>query len=223
MKAKKIISLALCAVMLVALSVAGTLAYLTDSEAVTNTFTVGKVYISLHETNLSPSASDDANTEEGNSYHLLPGMTYTKDPTVTVLDESEECYVRMLVTVSNMTALKEAIPQADFPTFYADNGLFLLQKLTADESGALTWNPAWECVGYEDGTYEFRYNTTVNGKAGDNELPALFTDITVPGEVDETQMPHLDGLTINVVAHAIQAAGFADADAAWAAFGIQNP
>ena len=48
MKTKALLVLA-CAVMLVAASVFGTLTYLTDNDAVTNTFTVGKVNITLDE------------------------------------------------------------------------------------------------------------------------------------------------------------------------------
>ena len=42
-KAKKVLVLLLCAVLLISASVAGTLAFLTSKATVTNTFTVGKV------------------------------------------------------------------------------------------------------------------------------------------------------------------------------------
>ena len=47
--AKKAIIAALCAVMLVVGSVAGTMAYLTSTDEVVNTFTVGNVQIKLDE------------------------------------------------------------------------------------------------------------------------------------------------------------------------------
>lgn len=52
MKAKtktKALLMSLCAVLLVAASVLGTMAYLTDSKDVKNTFTVGNVTIKLDE------------------------------------------------------------------------------------------------------------------------------------------------------------------------------
>lgn len=52
MKAKtktKALLMSLCAVLLVAASVLGTMAYLTDSKDVKNTFTVGNVAIKLDE------------------------------------------------------------------------------------------------------------------------------------------------------------------------------
>ena len=48
-KAKKALALVLCAVLLVAGSVMGTMAYLTSKDEVVNTFTVGKVGITLDE------------------------------------------------------------------------------------------------------------------------------------------------------------------------------
>ena len=58
-------------------------------------------------------------------------------------------------------------------------------------------------------------------KRGDEELEALFTEIKVPSNLTNEQLATLEGLEINVVAHAIQADGFADANAAWAAFEAQ--
>ena len=52
MKARsKALLLTLCAVLLVAASVLGTAAYLTSTESVTNTFSVGQVKITMDEAN----------------------------------------------------------------------------------------------------------------------------------------------------------------------------
>jgi len=93
--AKKVLLLVLCAVLLVGASVMGTLAYLTSQDDVVNTFTVGKVEIKLDE---APVDDDGKKTEgarvQSNEYHLQPGLTYDKDPMVTVIKNSEDCYVR---------------------------------------------------------------------------------------------------------------------------------
>ena len=91
--------LTLCsALLLVSLSVGATLAYLTSTDAVVNTFTVGQVKITLDE------APVDANGQEttgdrvkANDYHLLPGHEYDKDPTVHVEANSEDCFVYIRV------------------------------------------------------------------------------------------------------------------------------
>ena len=205
---RKALLLTLCAVLLVVAAAVGTLAYFTDSEKAVNTFTVGKVGIDLNETDVD----GDRNTK-ANAYHLLPGHTYVKDPTVTVEKGSDPAYIRMLVTPSNMGALKTA-----FPKFIAQDGVFLLQNLVEG------WNPAvWEFAGYKDGVYEFRYHKTVSAPDKDVALEPLFEAVVVPGEIGNDELANLKGIQINVVAHAIQAAGFADADAAWAAFDSQHP
>lgn len=94
-KAKKIVALLLCAVLLVGATIAGTVAYLTDTDnVVTNTFTVGKVVITMDEVPVDAygvPTTGDRRTE--NSYKLVPGHTYTKDPTIHVAAESEPCYL----------------------------------------------------------------------------------------------------------------------------------
>ena len=50
----KVLVAALCAVLLVVGSVMGTLAYLTDRQAVVNTFTVGNVDITVDEAPVTP-------------------------------------------------------------------------------------------------------------------------------------------------------------------------
>lgn len=95
-KAKKVLLLVLCAALLVGASVAGTVAYLTDTDnVVNNTFTVGKVVITLDEVKVDaygvPVA--DADRVTANKYKLIPGHTYTKDPTIHIDAESESCYL----------------------------------------------------------------------------------------------------------------------------------
>ena len=85
---KKILVACLC-VALAVLTIAGTtLAYLTSQDTVTNTFTVGNVEIKLDEAkaNTDGTLVEGANRVKANSYKLIPGHTYTKDPMVTVLE-----------------------------------------------------------------------------------------------------------------------------------------
>ena len=67
-------------------------------------------------------------------------------------------------------------------------------------------------------TYYFYYTQTVAAPTADVVLPTLFDSITVPEWVTGDQLKALAGFQINAVAEAIQAAGFASADEAWAAF-----
>ncbi len=99
-KKGKVLALMLSAAALVAASVFGTMAYLTDEESVTNTFTVGRVGLKLDEADVKPDGTyvTDENTRvQENEYHLLPGYTYIKDPTIHVSDDSEDCYLFVIV------------------------------------------------------------------------------------------------------------------------------
>ena len=127
MKTKsKALLLTLCAVLLIAASVLGTMAYLTSTDTVTNTFTVGKVEIKLDETDVT---NPTGSRVQANSYKLMPGTTYTKDPTVTVKAGSEESYVRMKVTFNNAAALMEMLPSADNLEDFTPEEIALIKKI----------------------------------------------------------------------------------------------
>ena len=112
-KTKKTLSLVLSFVLVIALTIAGTIAYLTSTSAtVTNTFTVGKVKITLDEakvTEYGVKDGDDRVTE--NTYKLIPGHEYLKDPIVHVDAESEDCY--LVVKIVNALGDKATITMSD--------------------------------------------------------------------------------------------------------------
>lgn len=77
---KKIIALCLCVALAVVAIGGATLAYFTDTDEAKNTFTVGNVEIKLDETNVDDPQGDRV---QENSYKLIPGVSYVKDPTIT--------------------------------------------------------------------------------------------------------------------------------------------
>ena len=217
---KKILVACLC-VALAVLTIAGTtLAYLTSHDTVTNTFTVGNVQITLDEAQVNaagkPINQDGtvvtdlaaAKRVKENSYKLIPGHTYTKDPTVTVKAPSEESYVRMLVTVTfdkKLTNEQLAINLDKIFTGY--NASWVRNAKQIDTTGDKTVI-----------TYEYRYNGTVSADTKDTKLPALFTGIAIPDTWTGDDLAKLGNIKINIVAQAIQADGFANAEAAWDKF-----
>lgn len=93
---KKTLAMILAVVMLMTACVAGTLAWLQDkTDSVVNTFTVGNIDIELDEVIVVDGVVDAEGdrTTSGNSYKMIPGQTYTKDPEVRVLAGNEECYL----------------------------------------------------------------------------------------------------------------------------------
>lgn len=215
MKIKKWLSLALCVVVTASVAVMGTLAYLTDSATVENTFTVGKVNITVDEEKVTPDGEptpeDDARVT-GNQYHLIPGQSYTKDPTMTVKADSEESYVRMLLTLNCKSQLDTifapGIELTDiFKGYDAEKWAFVDETADTDANTV---------------TYEFRYPTTVAPEDSDVVLEPLFTSFELPSRLDGDDLASIQALKITVVGHAIQASGFENADQAWEAFDAQS-
>lgn len=87
---KKIFAIVLCMAMLAIAVVGGTMAYFTDNDEKTNTFTVGNVSIVLNEPNWDTTGAAEA-------FDVYPGEPLAKDPAVTN-DGSNPCFVRISVT-----------------------------------------------------------------------------------------------------------------------------
>ena len=225
MKTKsKALLLTLCAVLLVTASVLGTMAFLTSTASVENTFTVGSVKITLDEAKVTP----DGKPVEGaarvgeNSYKLMPGHTYTKDPTIHVDAASEDCFIRAKVTLTNAS---EWIAIA---TKYADNKVENIIKGTDDN---IWWvsQPAVDTAN-NTVTYTFVYKSESHndelGKriwtSADSKDLVLFNEIVIPGGLTNEELKDVGSSKITVVAEAIQADGFKTEAAAWAAFDAQK-
>ncbi len=93
---KKKLSVTVIALILsVVCTVSVTLAWLMDkTDSVTNTFTVGDVTITLTESPLNADGTYGTPAENvSNTYKVIPGTEYKKDPKVTVKGGSEACYL----------------------------------------------------------------------------------------------------------------------------------
>ena len=207
---KKKLMTVLALVLVVAMSVAGTYAYLTSADKVVNTFTVGNVQIKLDEAkaNADGTLVPNADRVKANSYKLLPGHNYKKDPMVTVLSGSESSYVKMTVTFSNAVEL-DAI-------FAPDGGADMTSIFNGYDRTNWIYKGNTEDTTANTRTYEFWYKETVEALNGDVALDALFDQIIVPGNITNDQLKTIEGMTITVNAYAIQADGLSTAEVAWA-------
>ena len=190
-KAKKVVALLLCAVLLVVGSVSATVAYLTDSKSVTNTFTVGNVAITLDEAitdKYGVATSGRTSGETGNEYKLIPGHTYVKDPTIHVAAGSEVCYLFVKV----------------------ENGISGIEGATtiADQMNVRGWSVV-------DGNV-YKYATTIDARNSATDIDAIIFD-TFTIDKDKTDLTSFGDKKIIITAYAVQADGFANADAAWGA------
>ena len=93
----RIILTAVAALLLVVMTVGGTIAYLQDkTELVTNTFDTSNLDITLqeHEYNETDNTLKDTTTSSGqDNYQMVPGKTMPKDPFVTVAANSEKLWL----------------------------------------------------------------------------------------------------------------------------------
>ena len=219
MNFKKIITLVACLVLVAVSSTVATVAWFTDTSEDINTFVFGNVKMPLDEAKVDPSGVPlkDGNgniirTDESNSYHLVPGGEYTKDPTVTLKPGTSPSYIRILVTLSGYSQMK---------TVFGEN--------FAPETFIKGWDKEiWNYAGGIDNgdntvTYEFRYYKTVEAKDSDLVLEPLFEKILLPGSVTIENVETLaNNVEIRIIANGMQAEGFENADEAWAAFAKQK-
>lgn len=188
----KALVLAFSAVLLVVTTVFVTMAFLTGKDQVTNTFTVGKVAISLDERDVdvygSPVPSASPERVQENTYKLIPGHTYTKDPIVHVAEGSENSWV--FVKVENQIA--DIIVNDT-------NNQSVESQITAN---------GWTALDGVAGVYYKEY--TGNGTEEDY---VVFENFKVKDDAVITES--YEGKTIVITAYAIQRDGFNDVNVAW--------
>lgn len=214
-KMYKAMLLVLCAILLVVGSVMGTLAYLQMStQTVTNTFTVGNVKITLTERKMqndgvtaSDIRIDVTNNAANNAYKLIPGKNYTKDPKVTVVADSEACYV--FVKVENgISAIEIAANDGDtIVEQMANNGWTSLPDV------ANVYYKQVDATTAKSGTTLPIFDTfTIDDNANNNAIWNLLTDDNSDNDP-----------VIAITAYAIQSEGFNNAQEAWEASGFDTP
>ena len=194
MKTKtKTLGLMMAAVLLVTATIFGTMAYLTDKDEVTNTFTVGSVDISLDE---APVGADGkattGNRVQKNDYKLMPGHEYDKDPIVHFADKSEASWLFIEVTNEIVGIESTAEGYKSIAAQIAENGWTALDGVT--------------------GVYYQKVGANNSGSAVDYKV---FQGFTVDGSVNGTTLDNYNNKTVKVTAYAVQADGFDSATAAW--------
>lgn len=176
--ATKTFAVILALMLVVGISVGATIAWLTaKTDPVVNTFTVGDINITLEETT--------------KDYKIVPGVDIDKDPVVTVLADSEACWLFV------------EIDEANWPT--------------ATEEDGTTRKVEYEVA---DGWTELKdgvYYREVDASDVDQEFAVLKDNqVTVSGTLTKAEVEAITtNPTLTFTAYAIQKEGFASAEAAW--------
>lgn len=198
---KKTLTVLLALVLVIAMSVAGTMAYLTSEDKVENSFTVGKVAITLDEAkvneygqklNASGTVAGPSDTlaerVDENTYKLIPGHEYVKDPVIHFQPKSEASW--LFVKVEN--GIKDIVAATTIET----------QITSAPNS----WIPL-------DG-YQNVYYKSVDA----NKSETAAVDYPVFGSfklTSDAAVATYENAKIVVTAYAVQADGFTSATDAW--------
>lgn len=192
MKTKsKALLMTLCAVLLVAASVLGTMAYLTSQDSVKNTFSIGKIAITLDEAKVDDNgkALENVARVKANAYKLMPGHKYDKDPTVHVEKGSEDAYI--FVKVEN-----------GISTFEAAGDTTIAAQIAAE---------GWTALPSVNNVYYKSYSKD----AAQQDL-TVFKNFTIADGAEKINgWDTATGANITITAYAVQQDGFANAEAAW--------
>ena len=206
---KRLMALALVAIIAIA-GVAGyTLAWLQDTtETVTNTFTEGKVDIDLWEYDYIQSSNSLDTTKKvtsENEYKMGPGNVLPKNPTVTVKAGSEPCYLFVKVEAS-----------ANFATFME----YAVDTTKGSDTDAVVWTAL-------EGVSNVYYMVIDDITAADTDYTILAGNatyttgiVTVKESVTMADMNNnTTDPTLSFTAYAIQKANIATPADAWAKLG----
>ena len=120
MKKKKTILAAL--VLLLVVAVGGAIAYFTDTDTKTNTFTIGNVDISLTEDGWDALADANNNDIPDVAEDMMPGESVTKDPTINNLSTKNPAYVFAKVEVPCTTIVAPATTSEELFTYTTNAG-----------------------------------------------------------------------------------------------------
>lgn len=209
----------------------GTVAWLVaETEDVVNTFTFGDINIKLDETKLTPDgkpADENGNelpdgaapvkTTEGNDYKIVPGTEYLKDPAITVLANSEECWLFVTVSESGASSVTVDNGEGQAPT---------VTDYTFDDFVEYEMAEGWNVLKDENGNDVLTaegaavYYRSIKMADADTIVPVLKDNkVTVKPTVTK---PMIDGIPnedsnpkLTFVAYAVQYSGFATALDAW--------
>lgn len=191
-KTLKALVAVLSMVLVMCLSVAGTLTYLQDmTEPVINTFSPSNIGLTLTETNV------DGDSVTANTYKMVPGVDIVKDPKVTVLANSEACWLFVKVDTANDVA--------KFLDYSIDTGWQLVPNTEN------VYYKQHEATGNSDGTpisVLTGDKVTVKNTVTKGDMSALYNE---DGTVKTNALPKL-----TFTAYAVQQEGFTTAEAAWA-------
>ena len=184
--------LMLALVLVLGCAVGGTVAWLVaKTDPVVNTFTYGDINITLTETT-------------GDDYKIIPGVDIGKDPKVTVMANSEACWLFVRVE------------EGSWPEFKEKNGTRKVSYSVNDGWIPLKNNPGvyFREVSAEDAQKGINYTVLAGDESCSSGVIKVSQELTKEEINSINYSANQPSLTFT--AYAVQRAGIDTADAAWA-------
>lgn len=220
MTKKKIVTLALAAVIAVMAIAGASLAYFTDTKNAENTFTMGNVKITLDETDITDPEGDRVTSNEYGIEDVYPGAELVKDPTVHNVGKNS-AYVRAIVTIENGMNWLGLYNENVWTAPQEEAFIALINDSLGD--GWELVDIAYDMSGPNHPTSDFvatlKYTEVL---APGDDTSAMFSEVKIPEKITEnditTRISKNGTFHIDVKAQAIQTNGFATWEDAFAAF-----
>lgn len=233
-KVMKPLLLSAAAIMLVVATVFATMAYMTSSAAVSNVFTIGNIKLHMFETKVHPDGTPVEEIPDGemkntdtNSYHLLPGSNYLKDPTIYVDAGSDKSYLFIRLRNDLKTIEKQDDP--NHPTILQQlraNGWLEIERAESNVDAVFVYvgndvDLRDDIAAVDTSTCTTEQERTLAVREALKDIPArvvggvgarqdieVFEEFTLADEIDGLE--RFGGARVAIVAYAIQISGVSD-------------
>ena len=190
-------------VLLAVLVVGGAIAYFTDTESKTNTFTIGNVDMTLTEDSWDALADTNNNELPDVAEDMMPGESVTKDPTINNVSTKNPAFVFAKVEVPCTTIVAPATTSEEIFTYTPNAGWTELSTA------------AVACTSGGTATHVYYYGTggtlTALAKAADASTPTSTTNPVFSSVTLRSTLKGNEGLTGNknivVTGYGIQTEG----------------
>ena len=190
-------------VLLAVLVVGGAIAYFTDTDTKTNTFTIGNVDITLTEDGWDALADANDNHIPDVAEDMMPGESVTKDPTINNVSTKNPAFVFAKVEVPCTTIVAPATTSEEIFTYTPNAGWTELSSA------------AVACTDGGTATHVYYYGTggtlTALAKAADASTPTSTTNPVFSSVTLRNTLKGNEGLTGNknivVTGYGIQTEG----------------
>ena len=177
-------------VLLLVAAVGGAIAYFTDTETKTNTFTVGNVDITLSEPNWSTTDSNGNNIPDA-AENISPGVSVAKDPTITNSSATAPAYVYAKVEIP---CTSDTTPVEIFTLNSIGSGWTLMTN------GTCTGGVATK-------VYNYGTASAMTALAAGSATPAVFTSVSLNNSITGSETGLSGNKNVAVTGYGVQTNG----------------